>query len=163
MRRSFESLLLPIPVLTPSDLLRFLKKIKKIELCWIWQAYKSDGYGRFTLKGKEIPAHRISYSHFKGPPELFRVCHTCNNRACVNPEHLYLGTQSENIQQCWLQGRHNVDGELNPHAKLRETDVKVIRKLHEEGVKAADIARKFSWVDASTIYKVISRDLWKTI
>lgn len=81
----------------------FLDKIEKTENCWIWKGWinKKIGYGRFKHKY----AHRLSYQHFKGEiPKDKIICHTCNNKICVNPDHMYLGTPYDNAQDAKRDG-----------------------------------------------------------
>lgn len=81
---------------------RFLNKVEKTKNCWVWMGAKMPkGYGRVTLNGKGIYAHRLSYLFFNGPIGKNQVVmHTCDNSWCVNPEHLKIGTQKENIKDC---------------------------------------------------------------
>jgi hypothetical protein len=92
---------------TTSWLNKFWSKVKKTEKCWIWEGGRADTqYGEIGLNGKTIYAHRASYEICNGeiPKGLF-VLHRCDNPPCVNPKHLWLGTQAENIQDCISKGR----------------------------------------------------------
>jgi hypothetical protein len=77
--------------------------------CWNYTAYKNDlGYGRLRSNGKQVLAHRLSYESFHGalPKELL-VCHKCDNPSCVNPDHLFLGTNTDNIRDSINKGRRD--------------------------------------------------------
>lgn len=79
--------------------------------CWLWQGRaNSSGYGAFSLiPGRSTGAHRASYMIHKGPvPKGMEVCHTCDVPLCVNPEHLFLGTKRDNMQDCLRKGRFSV-------------------------------------------------------
>jgi len=79
--------------------------------CWNYNGYKNDcGYGRLRYKGKKVLVHRLAYQHYVGDiPSTKIICHICDNPACINPEHLYAGTQKDNAQDMtnrnrqWLQ------------------------------------------------------------
>jgi hypothetical protein len=75
--------------------------------CWHWMGVRNTfGYGRMTYEGRSQVAHRLSYRAFVGEiPEGLSVLHRCDNRACINPEHLWLGTYSDNMRDCIAKGR----------------------------------------------------------
>lgn len=75
--------------------------------CWNWcGARNAFGYGRMTYKGRLQVAHRLSWIAFNGPiPEGLSVLHRCDNASCINPDHLWLGTYSDNLRDAWAKGR----------------------------------------------------------
>ena len=147
---------------------RFWAKVKKIDGgCWEWQAAKSvAGYGRFKVNGHLVLPHRYSYELHYGPiPEGLWVLHRHDNPGCVNPEHLFLGTRSDNMIDCFRKGRwvNNVPlGENHPDAKLTNKDVLAIRQAHREGCIQKDLALKYG-VGRQCISKIVTRQTWKHI
>lgn len=94
--------------ITESLMKRFWEKVQKTETCWIWTAYKNrQGYGKIgTSASKSINAHRVSWVIHNGPiTDSQFVCHACDNPSCVRPEHLFLGTRQENINDMMLKKR----------------------------------------------------------
>lgn len=139
--------------------------------CWLWDgSIRAGGYGTFSIDGILFGAHRASYMLFVG--DLPRreghhgicVCHRCDNRACVNPDHLFLGTQSDNMKDAIAKGRRTAGppvfrGESSAAAKLTESDVAYIRNARSNGVKLTALAEMFG-VSISLISMVHSRKVW---
>lgn len=120
--------------------LRFLAKVKVMDSgCHEWQAsFHRDGYGKFQTEGKTMPAHRVAYKLFKQNPEKNHVLHRCDNRKCVNVEHLFLGTNKDNIADMDQKKRRGTK------SKLTYADVDVIKNLLQERYSQQYIAEKFN-------------------
>lgn len=98
--------------------------------CWLWTgAVDKDGYGKLTVKYRYAKAHRESYELHKGPiPDGLVVCHRCDVPGCINPDHLFLGTNADNTADRDAKGRHVPNyGEANGSAKLTAEKVRAIR------------------------------------
>lgn len=123
---------------------RILKNIKvSISGCWEWQRATNQIYGVIFFKRRQTYAHRVSYEIFKKkrPGKLY-VCHHCDNPICVNPDHLFLGTSTENMQNARMKGRI-MRGERQPLGKLTQEKVIEIRNLLKTGISQSKIAKQF--------------------
>lgn len=124
--------------------------------CWLWSGHiNSNGYGRVTVSGKRDYAHRLSYRAFKGEiPDRMFVCHACDTPRCCNPEHLFVGSQADNMADCKRKGRANgprhLVGELHPRSKLSNAQTEQIRSMRGSGMKQGAVGNMFG-VSASTI------------
>lgn len=145
-----------------AQLYRFIKKLNVDQYsgCWNWAAGKRyNGYGVFTYNGKIESSHRVSWMIFneKIPEGLF-VCHTCDNRACVNPEHLFLGTCKDNIHDMIKKKRNVIQkGESKSTSILTNKDVLYIRNCNERN---CDLADKFG-IDRSTVSHIRRGNTWR--
>ena len=157
-----SSLMLPPRIRTDSPEDRFMSSFEERNGCWLWDGdLKESGYGLFCAFGKKWAAHRASWMLFRGPiPDGLHVLHRCDVRNCVNPDHLWLGTHSENMQDMTAKGRRRGPaGEAATWAILDEAKVREILASDEPG---AALARRFG-VGSTTIYAVRNGRTWKGI
>lgn len=116
--------------------------------CWEWtRARLKGGYGQVKRGGKTLRAHRMMYEHEHGDiPEGMLVCHTCDNPSCVNPDHLWLGTTGDNVQDKVKKGRQRgaPRGERHPAAKLTQRQAEDVRAEYARGTHTqAELARQY--------------------
>lgn len=131
------------------EALRFLAKVKVMDSgCHEWQAsFHKDGYGKFQTEGKAALAHRVAYRLFKQNPESLCVLHRCDNRKCVNVEHLFLGTAKDNIADMDQKKRRGTK------SKLTYANVDVIKNLLQDRYTQQYIAEKFN-IDQTTVSRI---------
>lgn len=139
---------------------RFWSKVQKTESCWLWTGSKDRyGRGRINVSGKPLVASRVAWILVHKTIPGGHVLHHCDNPSCVNPDHLFLGTQLENQQDSVAKGRH-ARGETNGRAKLTVKEVKVIRALAAKGIKQSVLAGRFK-VSQGHISHIINYHYWE--
>lgn len=136
--------------------------------CWPWKRNTNpQGYGTLKAQGKMQRAHRLAYELSRGPiPEGMVVCHTCDNPSCVNPHHLFLGSQRDNVRDMMSKGRQSdtaKSGESNLSAKLTAPQVVAIRELYASKEHSqSDLATMFG-VTRQQISLIVNRKNWTHI
>ena len=136
--------------------------------CWDWTACtQANGYGRMTFKRKTGYAHRWAFEAFHSPPPPgMDICHRCDNRRCVNPDHLFAGTRADNMADAKAKGRTAKGAALgdrtgeNGPAKLTWRAVHTIRELSAGGFTHKTIAAAFG-VDPSNVQKIVANKTWR--
>jgi len=126
--------------------------------CWLWIGAKSKrGYGNIAFNGRVQGAHRVSFLLSGGTiPDGQFVCHRCDNRACVNPAHLFAGTHTDNMQDCIAKGRRAAqDGERNNKAKLTDEQRNHAAEMSRAGVSFSEIGRRLG-VHRQTIVRAVA-------
>lgn len=131
----------------------FMNRVRKTESCWIWTGTTNQyGYGIVLVDKKSKRAHRVSYEIHKGEiPSDMVVMHSCDTPACVNPDHLSIGTKLDNNRDC-KEKRRNAFGERNGHAKVTDEQIDLIRTLPFTQVQ---LAQMFG-ITQSQISRIIS-------
>lgn len=138
---------------------RFWMKVKKTDSCWLWTGMKDrDGYGKIKKNKKTIRAHRLSYEiHFETHPKDLLVRHKCDVPACVNPEHLFLGTSADNTHDRHAKGRT-----AKGNARIDQEKADEIRRLFFlESKNQSEIARLFG-VTQACIWLIVENRTWKS-
>ena len=146
--------------------------------CWEWKAGgRGVGYGAIKYNGRTIDSHRMAWFITHGYfPDLL-VCHSCDNRLCCNPNHLFLGTHQDNVDDMVKKGRQAIGetsgakqhpesilrGEDNGQSKLTNFDVLEIRRLYKTGNYTERHLGKLYKTTCSNIHRIINRQAWKHI
>lgn len=147
--------------------IRFWAKVDRSggpDACWTWTASQriAFGYGMFCIsRFKSVSAHRFSWELHNGPiPKGLSILHRCDNPKCVNPAHLTIGSQKENIQDASQKGRLvRPSGARNGQSKLTDKDVQTIRRLRAQKVPIATVAAQFG-VSLATISMIVHGKRW---
>lgn len=158
---------------TEKDINRFWSKvkIKKFNQCWEWQGSlnpnSTRGYGNFKVRSRNIKPHRFSYTLANG--QILKnmcICHSCDNRACVNPLHLFIGTKADNNKDRHLKGRtshksRNV-GSKHGLSKLTENQAKEIKQRCKNGETQRLLEREFG-LKRGSVWSIANNLSWKHI
>jgi DNA-binding transcriptional regulator YiaG len=133
--------------------------------CWNFNGWTVDGYGKIRVGNKRKSVHRLSYEFYYGSiSDDICVLHKCDNRKCVNPEHLFLGTRADNNQDKVNKNRqakglnHGLKKEKHPLAKLTDKDVSDIR--NSQGIAQYKLAEMYG-VSQSNINKILNNNGWR--
>lgn len=138
----------------------FHTKYEKTEGCWIWKGNVSNvGYARFGKKG--LASRQAWMQAYGYHPGKLHVCHKCDNPLCVNPEHLFLGTDADNVRDKVQKNRHP-KGTSTYNAKLNEEKIILIRKYLRENKSSKEIAKEFG-VNVNTIQDIKINRTWKHV
>lgn len=145
----------------------FWSRVEKTDSCWLWLGSKAHtGHGTVRWQGRSIGAYRVAWMLTNGPiPDGLSVCHNCpggDNPACVRPDHLFLGTQSDNTVDAWRKNRIS-RGENRRNSKLTESDVRAIRvKSRVNEMSQRQLAREFG-VSSNVIRAILLGRTWKHV
>lgn len=144
---------------------KFEAGVRRSDGCWEWDGWLSpSGYGMIFHRGHHIGAHRVAYElHYGVAPGDLQVCHHCDNPPCVRPDHLFLGTQKDNVHDMMRKGRRvqgDVCGSKNGNATLTESQVAEIRRRYAAGgVRQVDLAAEYG-VPQTSISSIVRRKQW---
>ena len=143
---------------------RFWKMVKKTDSCWVWKGTQfGHGYGNFRCCGDSCPAHRMSWIITHGRiPEKMHVLHHCDNRLCVRPSHLWIGTHMDNVIDKVKKKRHDF-GEKHPGGRLTEKQIIEIRSLYKPHVMTAKIISEKYGISISNVYSIVKNIIWRHI
>lgn len=139
--------------------------------CWQWMGKPACVYGQLTVNGKTVQAHRYSWEIHNGLiPANIQVLHKCDNPLCVNPSHLFLGSQSDNVQDCLRKGRHRKGdsrGEANGMAVLTKEKVLEIRKRYKKharvGKNSAYALTVEFGISVSHVGQIVRKERWRNV
>jgi hypothetical protein len=139
-------------------------------LLWTGALTRGDrGYGVLKVGGRKGPvirAHRLAWELERGPiPDGLLLCHRCDTPECINPAHLFLGTDADNHRDMDRKGRSrggSSKGEAHPGAKLTDADVAMIRELNSAGMGPSSLARQFG-ISQATAWNIVNRNTWRHI
>lgn len=143
----------------------FWQKVKKTDGCWLWTGC-APKYGQLRRRGGTLLAHRYSFELAFGEiPKNLYVLHSCDNKLCVRPDHLHLGTQAENVREAIERGLVRYTGpssENSRSAKLTKETVLRLRHLYAEGASQPELAATFN-LHQSTVSDIVVGKTWRKV
>lgn len=152
-----------IPKLTSRLIQSYWRRVTKTDNCWSWigDIDKRYGYGRVNIKDKKYIASRVAWTiqHGSSPPRNKLVCHTCDNRRCVNPKHLFLGTHKQNSMDA-ANKRRMCHGAMHHLTTITALAVKQVRLAVSAGAKHRDVAERFN-LTRSAVGAIVTGKNWK--
>jgi hypothetical protein len=153
-----------LPAIRPTLEQRFWSKVLKTDTCWLWIAAKwPNGYGHFAIRPVHSLAHRVAWELTYGPiPDGLLVLHDCpggDNKACVNPAHLWLGTHADNYHDGLQKGQYPPEkllrGKANHMTKLSETQrAELLYLYYEQGWRKYQLAQRYNVSGPTIIYHI---------
>jgi hypothetical protein len=142
---------------------QFWAQVNKTDSCWLWTGWKlNSGYGESTFQGRKMTVHRYSYTLAHGPiPAGKHVLHRCDVPTCVNPDHLFLGKDADNVRDKVSKGRE-ARGEMSASAKLTEEKVRAIRAEYWGGKRAqpsnaVELSAKYGVTRGTIVFVALGR------
>ena len=146
-----------------TELVGFMKRVEFDPFggCWLWSAHhQQTGYGTTVRNRRHVMAHRLSWELHHGPiPEDLIVCHRCDVRACVNPDHLFLGTHQDNNDDM-IAKRRNAFGERNPNAVIDAETAREVKALLAAGIGPTEAARRVG-ISRQIARNIAYADSWR--
>lgn len=146
---------------------RFWDRVTKSDGCWVWTGPDAgNGYGiigRGGRRGGNAYVHRLSYEIHRGPiPKGMQVCHTCDVRRCVNPDHFFLGDHKANMRDAIAKGRIDTRGAGNAMATTTMEQAKEVLRRGAAGERAPAISRSMG-ISVGVVRRIINGTRWKVL
>lgn len=154
------------PLMTPKQADRFWSHVTKTDKCWLWNlSVDRKGYGQVRVGSRTMRAHRVAYELTHGPIGPHFACHTCDNPRCVRPDHIFLGSNLDNVRDMDAKGRRRTvvyRGADHPNARLTEDDVRSIRAALAAGATIDEVANRYP-VSCAAIGAISSGRTWRHV